>query len=174
MQRRSYLFIQKAGRKRSHRQHLVYESYYITHTLRTYDNKVTHCKGNLEIWGSCFYVSELHLQYNWSIHWHSNWEKLWEVITGMNPFIRFWTQSDSSRLVLDCFYPEIILKAKHWLRYRVLKKRHVKTWSKRVGEPLELNVYFQFTVMEKEELGRGDRNQKAGEGKISFKHGLGT
>ena len=27
--------------------------------------------------------------------------------------------------------------------------------------------------MEKEELGRGDRNQKAGEGKISFKHGLG-
>ena len=28
--------------------------------------------------------------------------------------------------------------------------------------------------MEKEELGRGDRHQKAGEGKISFKHGLGT
>ena len=28
-------------------------------------------------------------------------------------------------------------------------------------------------VMEKEELGHGDRNQKAGEGKISFKHELG-
>ena len=26
--------------------------------------------------------------------------------------------------------------------------------------------------MEKEELGHGDRNQKSGEGKISFKHGL--
>ena len=27
--------------------------------------------------------------------------------------------------------------------------------------------------MEKEELGKNDRNKKVGEGKVSFKHGLG-
>jgi len=37
---------------------------------------------------------------------------------------------------------------------------------------LESKRLVTFTVMEKEELGHGDRNQKSGEGKISFKHGL--
>jgi len=45
-------------------------------------------------------------------------------------------------------------------------------WNEPFYSILDSKRLVTFTVMEKEELGRGDRNQKAGEGKISFKHGL--
>jgi len=45
-------------------------------------------------------------------------------------------------------------------------------WQDPFNSVLESKRLVTFTVMEKEELGKNDRNKKVGEGKVSFKHGL--